>query len=193
MHNRGLAIIIYMRTLNQNSFEEVMDKANIKSRLKTELKFTKSIENLSDDWAEYELLAIKDRTNDRGILLLEPNDALYIVQYDISRKVIDSKSGRRRAIICDFCYTWQPGSNAASITFTIANTKRKTRFICCGDLQCSSHVRTLTKAALTSRSQLREDMTNETRVLRLKNRLRDKIIQLELVALESADPSVGKK
>ena len=173
-----------MRTFTQDSFAELLKTADIKPRLKSELKFIKSTEDLLDDWSEYELIAISDRTNDKGILLLEPEEDLYIVQYELSRKVIDFKTGRRRAIICDFCYTWQPGSNAASITFS-TNSKRKIRFMCCADLKCSQHVRTLTKAAVVSRTQLRENMTNETRVLRLKQRLKEKIGQLDLLAVST--------
>ena len=173
-----------MQTLDQNSFDAVIQSVNIKSRLKTDLKFIKSTEDFSADWSDYELVAIKDRTNDKGVLLLQPYEDLYIVQYEMSRKVIDSKSGRRRAIICDFCYTWQAGSNAASITFTVPGSKSKTRFMCCGDLHCSMHVRSLTKASVTSRSQLREDKTNETRVERLKERLQEKIVQLELASVD---------
>ena len=94
--------------------------------------------------------------------------------------MIDSATGRYRAIICDFCYTWQPGSNAASITFKQAVTNNSIRWLCCVDLDCSRHVRTLTKASVVSRAQLREDITNEGRVLRLKQRLIEKIDQLSL-------------
>lgn len=169
-----------MRTLDLDSFNALLKNSDIKPRIKRELKFVKSTENLMEDWSHYELVAISDRTNDKGVLLLEPDNDLYIVQYELSRKVIDSKSGRRRAIICDFCYTWQPGSNAASITFSLTDATRKIRFICCADLQCSQHVRSLTKSSITSRVQLPENMTNESRVLRLKEKLRGKIIQLEL-------------
>ena len=173
-----------MRTLSQDNFNDLLKIAEIKPKLKAELKFIKSTEDLSEDWSNYELIAIVDRTEDRGILLLEPDDELYVVQYELSRKIIDSKTGRRRAIICDFCYTWQPGSNAASIMFTRANSKTKVGFLCCGDLKCSQHVRSSTKAALVSRTQLRENMTDEDRVLRLKDRLRSKISQLGLSKIE---------
>lgn len=171
-----------MHTLTQDSFAELLKIANIKPRIQSELKFTKSIAGLLDDWSEYELIAISDRTNSKGVLLLEPEQDLYIVPYELSNKIIDFKTGRKRAIICDFCYTWQPGSNAASITFSV-NPKRNIRFICCADLQCSQHVRTLTKESLISRTQLRENMTNETRILRLKQRLVEKISQLDLPAV----------
>ena len=170
-----------MRTLDQNSFAELLKMADIKPRIKSELKFIQSTEGLLKDWSDYELIAISDRTNDKGILLLEPEEDLYIVQYELSRKVIDFKTGRRRAIICDFCYTWQSGSNAASITLS-TNSKRKVRFICCADLKCSQHVRTLTKESIVSRTQLRENIDNDDRVARLKHRLQEKIEQLELTA-----------
>jgi hypothetical protein len=175
-----------MRKLNLDSFTELLKYTDLKSRVKSELKFTKSVEGLPENWSDFELVAISDRTDNKGILLLEPDDELYIAQYELSRKIIDFKTGRRRAIICDFCYTWQPGSNAASITFSTTNSNRKIRFICCGDLKCSEHVRSLTKSAMVSRSQLRENMTNEDRVLRLKDRLREKISQLELIKVHTA-------
>lgn len=172
-----------MRTLDQDSFNDLLKHTTIKPRIVSEFKFVKSVENLAEDWSNYELLAITDRTNEKGILLLEPDTDLYAVQYELSKKVIDFKSGRRRAIICDFCYTWQSGSNAASITFSTGNSKRKVRFICCADLKCSMHVRATTKESVMSRTQLRENMTNEDRILRLKDRLREKISQLDLEKL----------
>ena len=172
-----------MRTLHLDAFNQLLKVADLKPRIKSELKFVKSTESMPDDWSDTELLAISDRTEDKGALLLQPDANLYIVQYELSRKIIDYKTGRRRAIICDFCCTWQPGSNAASITFIRPNSNRNVGFLICGDLQCSQHVRTLTKAALVSRSQLREDMTAGTRVLRLKERLREKIAQLELMSV----------
>ena len=94
-----------MHTLNLDSFNEIIKAVHIKPRLKAELKFVKSIEGYDEDWSDYELIAISDRTNDKGVLLLQPDDDLYIVQYELSHKIIDFKTGRRRAIICDFCYT----------------------------------------------------------------------------------------
>ena len=169
-----------MRTLDQDSFNDLLKHTTTKPRIVSELKFVKSVENVVEDWSNYELLAITDRTNEKGVLLLEPDTDLYAVQYELSKKVIDFKSGRRRAIICDFCYTWQSGSNAASITFSTGNSKRKVRFICCADLKCSMHVRTTTNESVMSRTQLRENMTNEDRILRLKDRLREKISQLDI-------------
>jgi hypothetical protein len=169
-----------MRTLTQSDFDELMKHTGIKTRLVAELKFVKSTEALANEWSDYELLSIQDRTGDKGVLLLQPYGDVFIISYELSRRIVDSKTGRGRAIICDFCFTWQPGSNAASITFTHAMTKHKIGFLCCGDLNCSQHVRSATKASIVSRTQLRENMTNDDRIERLKDRLQVKILQLGL-------------
>ena len=170
-----------MHTLTYEQFTDLLKVADLKPRTKSDLKFITSTEHLPDDWENIELLAIADRTGDKGLLLLQPAEDLYIVPYALSRSIIDSNTGRARAIICDFCYTWQPGSNAASITFSPPRSKNTVRFLCCGDLDCSSHVRTATKAALVSRSQLRETMKNEDRIVRLKSKLERYITQLNLI------------
>lgn len=151
--------------------------------MKDELKFVRSTEHMPDDWSEYELVAIRDKTDDKGVLLLRPRDEIYVVEYELSRRIVDSQTGRTRAVICDFCFTWQPGSNAASITFIQPRSKRKVTFLCCADLDCSRHVRTLTDASKMSRAQLREYLSNEDRIERLKRKLQEKIDQLELVAV----------
>ena len=170
-----------MKTLSQDDFNELLERTDIKPRLKRELRFVSSTSKLDADWSGYELISITDRTGDRGVLLIQPNDKLYIAPYELSRRIVDSKTGRARAIICDFCYTWQPGSNAASIVFTNKGAKHSIGFLCCGDLACSQHVRTATKSSIVSRAQLRENLTNEDRIARLKIRLIDKIDQLGLL------------
>ncbi|MEO5950201.1 MAG: FBP domain-containing protein [Candidatus Saccharimonadales bacterium] len=145
-----------MRTLNQEEFNNVLKNIDIKTRLKSELKFVSSTSQLNSDWSNYELVAITDRTGNKGLLLLEPDHELYVTTYELSPRIVDASTGRDRAIICDFCYTWQPGSNAAGITFTGGRIKQSVSFLCCGDLSCSLHCRTVTKASLTSRAQLRE-------------------------------------
>jgi hypothetical protein len=169
-----------MKTISQDEFDGILQRIDIKPRLKKELKFVTSTVRLPEDWADYELVAIADRTGAKGVLLLQPEEALYIAQYELSRRIVDSGTGRDRAAICDFCYTWQPGSNAASITFTHTETKHKIRFLCCGDLLCSQHVRTATKASVMSRAQLRENLSTNDRIARLKSRLVTKIEQLGL-------------
>lgn len=173
-----------MRNIKQEELDTLLEQAVVKPRLKKDLKFVASTAHLPDDWSEYELIAITDRTGNRGVLLLQPEDSLYIAPYELSRKIIDAKTGRGRAIICDFCFTWQPGSNAASITFTDRADKHTVSFLCCGDLACSAHIRTATKSSIMSRAQLRENLSNEDRIARLKNKLTKKIEQLHLTPIE---------
>lgn len=160
-----------MKTLDQATFETLLTQVAMKPRLKKDLKFVASTAYLSDDWSDYELIPISDRTGSFGVLLVQLGEELYVAPYELSRRIVDSSTGRDRAIICDFCYTWQPGSNAASIIFTHAETKHSIRLLCCGDLRCSQHVRTITRASKVSRTHLRENLTNEARVARLKSRL----------------------
>jgi hypothetical protein len=172
-----------MRTFTQEEFNLLLPQVDIKPRLKKELRFVSSTSALAEDWANYEFIAITDRIGNSGALLLQPDDTLFVAQYEISHRIVDSSTGRSRAIICDFCYTWQSGLNAASITFVHAVTKNSISFLCCGDLACSQHVRTTTKASVVSRARLREDLSNDDRIARLKTRLTVKIEQLGLKAI----------
>lgn len=173
-----------MKTLSQEEFANVLQHTTVKLRTKKELKFATSTVLYPKQWSDFEFIAISDRTMDKGILLLQPDDTLFVAEYQLVRRIVDSGTGRDRAVICDLCYTWQPGSNAATITFTHATNKHTVGFLCCADLMCSQHVRTATKAAIVSRARLRENMTNEDRIARLKSKLREKIEQLDLQATD---------
>lgn len=168
-----------MISIDQAKFNEILKLSDVKPRLKKELKFAAG----TDEWADREMFAAADKTGRNGVLLLQPFEKLFAVQYELAPRIVDSLTGRDRAVICDFCRTWQKGSNAASISFTNPVSKNSVTFLCCGDLACSQHVRTKTNAARISRTQLKEDLTNEDRVRRLKNRLDDKIKQLDLAPI----------
>jgi hypothetical protein len=169
-----------MRTINQESFGELIKKANIKPRLKRELRFVASTANMApEDWLERELMNITDRTGVKGVLLLEPDDKLFILPYELFRGLSNPQTGRSNPVICDFCRTWQGGGNAARISFhKDPQSINSVTFLCCADLACSNHVRTKTKASIGSRAQLREDLTNEQRVERLKDGLRNFINEM---------------
>lgn len=173
-----------MRTLDFLRFDELLAKSAVQPRLKQELKFETSSASLPDDWSDFELIAIADRTQTKGVLLVQPYDEFYIVQYELVPLTASSTTGRARSIICDFCYTWQRGSNAGSITLHNRETKRAVRFLCCGDLNCSRNVRTLTEAARISRTQLRESLDDTARVDRLKQKLSEKMTDLAIAPIE---------
>jgi hypothetical protein len=130
-----------MRHINREEFEEIVRRASVKPRLRRELKFVP--EDVAS-WEERELLAVADRTAKRGVLFIELDALLYVVPYQLHGRVAD-KTGRSKPITCDFCYTWQAGGKAGRITFGLED-ERSLTFLCCADLQCSLHVRSMCAA-----------------------------------------------
>lgn len=175
-----------MKQLTQDEFNEVMNQASIRPRIKREVRFVPSVGALSDEvWRETELLAVSDRAGNKGVLLFDSGDAFYGVAYELSRG-ITSSNGKAQPIICDFCRTWQTGSRSGSVTLIKpVRDSGSVTFLCCADLECSRHVRNLTSAAKTSRSQLREDMSSEERVERLRRRIQEisELVGLKAVTL----------
>lgn len=158
-----------MQKITQESFTELLSSAAIRPRIKREVRFTTSTQG--EAWDTSELVAVSDRAGNKGVLLLSDGQNLYATEYEISRG-ITSKTGKAQPIICDFCRTWQTGSRSGSVTLQKSGRGAGSiSFLCCADLACSQHVRNLTSAAKTSRSQLREDMTPEQRIERLEARI----------------------
>lgn len=174
-----------MKAFTLNTFNQLLHQTSLKPRIKSELRFTTSTQHITkEEWDDLELLAITDRTGVKGILLLQAKDKIYVIAYELSRNITDKATGRSKPIICDFCHTWQKGSNAASITFPKGTRAlHSISYLCCADLNCSSHVRTKTDASLHSRAQLRENLTNEQRIERLQNNLKTFIDRMELATI----------
>lgn len=125
-----------------------------------------------------------DRSGDQGVLVLEPDETLYIIPFEITKGITNKRTGRSTPVICDFCKTWQPGGNVGRITFKKdPKSQNSTTYLCCADLDCSRNVRTKTNASLISRAQIHEDLTDDQRVERLKKWLRNFIIEMDLEAL----------
>ena len=166
-----------MKQLSSEALDELLIAAKVKARLRRELKFAP--ETIAD-WSEYEFVAISDRTRDKGVLVIELDDRLYAAPYTLTRRIVDKQTGRSKPITCDFCYTWQGGSSGARISFTRTTDQHNITLLCCADLSCSAHVRGKTSAAKISRANLREDLTNEQRIERLRSKLRALIDTLQL-------------
>lgn len=168
-----------MQLLTSDQFEKILAAAPIKPRFKRDLKFIQSTERIGEeDWAEIELLPIWNKSKTGGVILGQPFHELYIIPFDASKSTAD-KTGRSKPVICDICYTWQPSSIGGFVTFYPDKTGNSSvSLLCCLDLRCSEHVRTKTAAGLTSRTQLREHMTNEARAERLQQRLQTFIARL---------------
>ncbi len=162
-----------MKKISTEDFNSLLNISHLKPRQKKDLRFLASVSSMTDeDWPETEMLAIKDRSSNKGVLLIEVNSMIYLQAFEISKLSPSSMTGRSSSIICDFCMTWQAGTRAGSIVFPSTQQRLSNNgFICCLDLNCSSHVRTKTSAAKISRSQVRENLDNELRVARLRHRL----------------------
>lgn len=173
-----------MHALTLEQFNDIAQQARIKPKLRRDVRFTASTSHMSvQDWNETELLAITDRSEHRGVLLMAPSDAVYVVAYELSSGIVSS-TGQAQPIICDFCRTWQSGLRAGSISFQKdSHSNNRITFLCCADLRCSQHVRSLTSAARTSRAQLREHLTGEQRVERLKDRLKQIVMTMQLAPI----------
>jgi hypothetical protein len=157
--------------LTNETFEELIKNASIKPRFKRDLKFTKSTENMDESaWANTELLPIWNKSEQGGVLLVQLDDQLRIFPFDASKSNTDT-TGRMKSVICDFCYTWRASGEGGFVTFYPFKGGNSVSFLCCRDLRCSEHVRGKTDAALRSRTQIRENISPDERIERLRNRL----------------------
>lgn len=176
-----------MKQLTPDMFDALLKQsAAIKPRIKREVRFGASVQTMDKDaWSECEVLPIYDKSKNKGILLLQPYDTLYAAAFESGGIVRDARSGRSKSVICDFCYTWHTGGEAGLVTFYAdAHSNNSTAQLSCFDLACSAHVRTSTKASIVSRAQLREHMTDEERIERLRRHLQNFIDKLGLTPLE---------
>lgn len=155
-----------MNAVNRQEILTLLKRARVRASLVRELRFTP--EEI-DDWEERELLPVFARSGNEGVLLIELGQ-LHVLPFKLRHGVTNKSTGRTKPITCDFCYTWQPGGNAASITFPLADRHTVT-YLCCADLNCGAHVRSKTPASLVSRTQLPESITSEERIARLRRKL----------------------
>jgi hypothetical protein len=171
----------WMKKIDVEEFNRLLKEDGfIRPKLKRELKFNNSVAGLTDEeWELSEMIPIFDRAGNHGVLLVEvvPEER-YIIPFDLTVGLAGS-DGRTKPVICDFCRTWRPGSQAGSISFP--RDKRSVNsvgFLCCGDLKCSMNVRDRTDAARRSRTQVREDITVEGRVARLRGKIVEVMAEL---------------
>lgn len=153
-----------MNVITREELTEIVKKANIKPRIRRELRF---VPEEVGGWGERDFLVVTNRSRSEGVLVA-PLGELYVASFQLQKR-LPNKMGRVEAIICDFCATWQRGSNSAVISFYKDGSTIS--FLCCADLDCSLHVRGKTAAAKLSRTQLRESNSTEQRVARLRTKL----------------------
>lgn len=159
-----------MRSITREDLDALLKQANIKPRLRRELRF---VPEEITHWNERDFLAVLNKSKSEGVLIVPQGEIMRVLPFRLQKRTANA-SGRVEAIICDFCATWQRGSNSAVISI-VDSDKSSRSFLCCQDLECSLHVRSLTPASAISRTQLRETMTVDDRVARLKQRLNEKL------------------
>lgn len=151
-----------MRSVSRDEFAERIAAARVKPRLRKILRFAP--ESVSD-WESRDFFVVTDKSGNEGVLLYEDQ----IASFTVSPRVAHA-GGRVAAVICDICATWRRGPESSVITIQKGD-RRSVSYLVCGDLDCSLHVRGLTPAGMLSRSQIREDITPERRIERLRMRL----------------------
>lgn len=152
-----------MNAITRDQFSELT--SGVRPRLRRELRF---VPEEITDWEDRDFLAVTNKQGSEGVLIV-PFLGDKAVPFSLQARKPNA-SGRIEAIICDICATWQRGTHSAVITFIVDKT-RSVSFLCCGDLDCSLHVRGKTDDARLSRTQLREQITPESRIARLHERL----------------------
>lgn len=172
-----------MNKITPQLFEIYVRQLRIGNNLKRRITTAPLVVIDNAGWNVRELLPIPTKDGKAGILFVEVHGEMYGVPYEIS-PLRDAATGRSKPIICDFCKTWQAGARAGYITFQVKRgTSNVIGFLCCADLQCSLHVRDLTSASKVSRSQLREDITTDRRIERLRHTLEAVVGRLALSPL----------
>lgn len=170
-----------MKPITAEQFEILLKNASIKPRFKRDLKFRGSTEHMDEMWwAETEMLPVWNKSKNGGVIVIELADERYLVAFDATKPDTDV-SGRSKSVICDLCYTWLSGGNGGFVTFyPNKNADRSVSLLCCTDLRCSDNVRTKTSVSFKSRTQLRENMTNDDRVQRLRQKLETFVERLQV-------------
>ena len=161
-----------MKAIPREGLGALLDENRIKPRLKRDLRF---VPETIADWEDRDFLAVTNRSKSEGVLIVSAEKYIVMPFTLQSRKA--NAAGRVEPIICDFCATWQRGSNSAVISFQKYRSSQS--FLCCGDLNCSLHVRDKTPESKLSRTQLRENMTPQARIERLRSRLLSKLQQAD--------------
>ena len=160
-----------MRRIDARLMQRILSKLHVSKAFMGRFSFAVVNDIESSEWNNYEIIGLRTKDRGSGVLLMELDGRLYSVLYDIN-EMRDRSTGLSKPIICDFCKTWQTGGRAGSITFhPERRLLNSISFLCCLDLNCSLHVRDMTEASKLSRVQLREDVSREYRIERLKDKL----------------------
>lgn len=162
------ALLSMSEKLTLEKVKETIQGSGYKKSLINKLKLSSEL----NGFLEFELVPIFDNKG-HGLVLLKgnANDGYKVLRFESSALKADTKTGRYKPVICDLCFTWKRGSTISRTNFSSSNKdSKKVGLLCCSKLNCSLHVRSLTEDAKLSRAQLKEDLDDNERVIRLKKR-----------------------
>lgn len=151
-----------MHKVAREEFAERVRQARIKPRLRKILRF---VPEEITDWEARDFIAVTDKSGNEGVLLYQDETVPFTLSPRVARA-----DGQVAAVICDICATWRRGPESAVLTLPKGDN-RSVSYLVCADLQCSLHVHGMTDAGILSRSQIREDITPDRRIERLRERL----------------------
>lgn len=152
-----------MKQFDRETLIALLKAHRVKPRLIRDIRF---VPDEVGYWPEREMLAVFTKSGNEGVLLIEQDGILTVLPFERGKRIVDTRTGRSKPITCDFCKTWQRGSNAATISFPQPGGSKG--YLCCADLDCSLHVRDLTPQSALSRTQLYEDIDVPRRIARLQ-------------------------
>lgn len=158
-----------MKVYTKSELEELLKQKRISNRLVRDLRYVP--EQITDS-DKRDFLTVTTKSGNEGVLLFDDK----VVQFSLNKRRPNA-AGRVEAVICDICATWQRGTNSAILTFK-KNATHSVSHLVCADLDCSLHVRGLTNASKLARTQIREQITPEGRIERLRARLTQIFIEL---------------
>lgn len=151
-----------MHRVGREEFAERVARARIKPRLRKILRF---VPEEITNWEARDFVAVTDKSGNEGVLLYQDETVPFMLSPRVARA-----GGQVAAVICDICATWRRGPESAVLTLPKGDN-RSVSYLVCADLQCAFHVRGMTDAGILSRSQIREDITPDRRIERLRERL----------------------
>jgi hypothetical protein len=170
-----------MVKLSTNSFHNIAKRLVKTKQTREELILAFNEENTI-----LEVSPVFDRLQRRGILLCSIGGRLFARPFLLA-KLKPDPSGRIKPVICDFCFTRQPGSRIAFVTFNRVAGGGANSWLCCADLGCALNARGLTTAAQDSAKLLQENISTEQRIARLQKHMQRVIETLELKPIDISD------
>lgn len=156
-----------MREIKAESFKGLLQQSKFPVRLQKELTLRPDTYR----WEDIEFAPVATKSKNEGALLVDYDESSLALPYKLT-KPNTNQTGQQKPYICDFCSTWLRSGHSDTITFDLLDAKHHTvSYRVCSDLQCNDNVRGLTNDGLHSRTQLRENITEEGRLKRFHDKL----------------------